>query len=551
MIIGFSLLVVVLISGTALISTSARPDVENLSFHDIAVRLEPVTSHYLGVPLSLKVTVKNEGTFAERNISIVVIADGEIVDTSVIDFLGKRNSQLLEYEWKPEHKGTYNVTAYALPISLEYPLDNNAATIFVDIVGKILIVSDDGGIYSKKGTSLEEFASALAGLGLEYDVWIQDYHSPNGSLVSSATLDEYSIVIWTCGDYLQYVIDPYYEGRSILEYFRKGGNILLEGETVVSSLVGSKGFELLNDMLGVSCAKAMMDVGGIEPSYTHDITTGLGRVNWSRTPGWGPDGVTTVGKSFSVMAFSNTNFSAVSVLDGTETGTGSVVYYSFSIFCLPAGYRNTLVNNTIAWFNGWGLSKVVESIIHSAPHSVQFVYSNPEMSTEHEFDLVAGGMFYSLCEYEQNQMFTDAVNVSALRGTICLFGSVSDQKIIREYNSTGSLPVTVREDPIDSKHYVFRDRIGKILYDAEIVSGKNSTFAIQVFADKSNNTTSLVIYGLDWRGAWAAGMFFSRVVCEELRRFSGKYYVFKWEDVNGDSIPQVDGLREVELVASG
>jgi len=212
---------------------------------------------------------------------------------------------------------------------------------------RILLVSADGGYNQYYGTSLKEFKSALDKGGYFYDIWIE---SVKGRITDSSVLKPYDIVIWTCGDYASMAI-PTEQECVIMDYVNKGGNILIEGEMVAFSIVKYTEGALL-DFLSVYFMYYSLDVSGIipNPDLPHLINEGLGTVNWATTPTRGPNGVYPKGNAYPVMYYIGTNFSAVTVVEGNETGKGSVVYYSFALFNLPEGARNILVSNSIRWF---------------------------------------------------------------------------------------------------------------------------------------------------------------------------------------------------------
>jgi len=267
----------------------------------------------------------------------------------------------------------------------------------------------------------------------------------------------------------------------------------------------------------------------------------------------GIDCVKTVGKGFNVMRYLDNGFPAVTAVDGSETGKGSVVYFSFSLYSLSSSYRNLLVRNIMNWFKSFSVSVVVGTIINSPSVSTYFVYGGASGGNELEFGAMAGGMLYSLCRSEQAQGFADTIDQSGSHDCfVSLFGTIPDHRLIADLNARGVLPVTLWQDSDNSKHYKFKDKSGETLYDSVLESGKNSTFVMQVLRDEGRNITYLVVYGLDWRGMWAAGMYLSRTICGDLRDFWQQYYVLKWEDANGDGIPQqLHDVQEITMIASG
>jgi hypothetical protein len=438
---------------------------------------------------------------------------------------------------------------YAYPV-IDDNKTNNIQNLSVEVSPAhtdVLIVSNEGGSEQQYGTSLKEFKSALDKAGQGYDVWIESASLPNGSVVSLDLLERYELVIWTSGDYGRSVMVSF-ECNVLKEYFRNGGNIIFEGERVVTSDI-ARGFDLPKQMLYVNLVTNSLHTTGIASSRLHLITRNLtSPIGWARTPTWGPDGVVPFGKGFTVMSYQDTNFSAVTVVDGSETGTGSVVYYSFSLYCLPESYRDVLVGNTVDWLHRFGVSVVVGDIVRSPTNSVYFLYGDPNEKTELEFGAMSAGMLYSIGVNEQIQRFADTVNSSEMSGkTVCLFGNIPSHKIIADYNASGILPVVLWQNPSSPNSFELRNESSDTIYRFKIDSGKNSTFVVQVFKDPEN-ITYLVVYGVDWKGMWAAGICISRMISGNLREYSNRYFIFKWEDKNGDSTPQI---AEISMVISG
>jgi hypothetical protein len=205
------------------------------------------------------------------------------------------------------------------------------------------------------------------------------------------------------------------------------------------------------------------------------------------------------------------------------------------------------------WFQSFSVSVVVGTVINSPPNSTYLVYGDASGGNELEFGAMAGGMLYSLCRNEQAQSFADTIDRAGLHDCfVCLFGTIPDHRLVADLNASGVLPVMLWQDSDNSKFYKFKDESGGTLYDSLLESGKNSAFVIQVLRDEGRNITYLVVCGLDWRGMWAAGMYLSRTIYGDLRDFWRRYYVLKWEDANGDGIPQqLRDLQEITLIASG
>lgn len=515
--------------------------------HDIAILPLCIGQISVSQITLLNVTVVNLGAFDEKNIELGIIIngpDGPINDTWTLPLLSEGTYNVTVWPWAHSHSGTYNITVYASPLPAEINVANNIQTVITKIAnGKhadILIMSEDRGRYSSYGTSLEEIETALNAAGVEYDVWIE---STNGTMTNETVLQGYKLVILTCGDYAESVIDIR-EEQPLLDYFNGGGNVIFEGEKVVSNLVARGRPALPQRMLQVDLTQFQVATTGIEPVSSDPVTQNLTAASWVRTPTWGPDGVKTFGKAFAVMRYINSSFSALTLVDGSETGTGSVAYFSFSLSCLSQYYVTLLIWNCINWFNRCGISTVTGQIILSPRDSVRFIYNNMDGSNESASYAAAGGMLYSICENEQIQGFAGTLDLARVQEKyVCLFENPSSKEV-KYLSDSGSLPVTLWQNSSTS---LFENTGGGTICSFENSAlGNRSMFVVQMVS--RGNTSFLVVYGLDWKGTWAAGEYLSRVICCNLRDFCGTYYIFEWEGGNGDSVPQIS---EISLIASG
>jgi len=516
--------------------------------HDVAVSLECPQHLVLNQTEMLNLTVTNLGAFDEFGVNVSIIVNGTVGQTWLIHSLNASSSWSSEYALTVAYEGVYNVTLYASPVQGELNTSNNVYSMWVHATNMshadILVVSDDGGYYQKYGTSLKEFESALSSAGYDYEVWIE---SKNGTINDVNILKKYKIVIWTCGDYAGWVLNPR-EQKVLLDYFQQGGNILLEGAKVVSNMVSRGEFRFLEEVLYVNWVQYEVESAGVKPVFTHPITKNLNETNWITPLTAYPDGVVPFDKGFSVMQYIGTSLSAVTVVDSAETGSGSVVYYSFSLFSLPTDYRRTLVSNTIDWFRMFGVSDVVGKILYSPENTSIFIYGGSDNRTGSEFNIMAGSMLYSLCENEQLQGFAGNYNTSEVSvDSIALFGSPLHNKIVRQLNDSKALPVILY---MNSDGYcVFKDKSGEPIAEFNMSDSTcRSIFVIQSFVKDGN--AYLVIYSLDWKGMWAAGLYLSRTICRNLRYYYNTYYMFEWEDQNGDSLPQLDEILAITNVNS-
>jgi len=102
----------------------------------------------------------------------------------------------------------------------------------------------------------------------------------------------------------------------------------------------------------------------------------------------------------------------------------------------------------------------------------------------------------------------------------------------------------------NTSHYWFENQtyavVGMLPISA-VRNGHEDMFVIDVFPDGDN--TVLIIYGFDWKGTWAGGIYFEEVMLENLSDYEKQYYIFHWVDDSGqDSIPQ---SSEIGMTSSG
>ncbi|WP_455370096.1 S8 family serine peptidase, partial [[Eubacterium] cellulosolvens] len=100
--------------------------------------------------------IQNIGTNIGSNITVQFILDDTIISSKNIIEIQSGETVYLEFDWTPNHIGTYNITLYALPIIEESTIQNNhlSQQVSVQESGNILVVSDDdGSYYSNIGTS--------------------------------------------------------------------------------------------------------------------------------------------------------------------------------------------------------------------------------------------------------------------------------------------------------------------------------------------------------------------------------------------------------------
>jgi len=308
--------------------------------HDLTIALEAPFMLEPEDSALLNATVYNVGLNNETNVELQLLINGTIVDSVTISELQVGSSHILSYLWTPVMENKYNVTAYVVPVPSENITTNNmqSTIVPVQILPDILVVADNDGGAHIHGTSLPEFQSALE--AANYDCFVWDETSMGRPPLDFLT--RFNLVIWTCGDYWNGAVDPV-DARTLEAYLAQGGNIILEGEDI--------GYDHDGDRFMVNVAHAICQVddtgapGLTVTNPTHPVTRDLPTtITWTTDPPY-DDGVSPTNGGFEVVKYTETEWSAVIVFEGTSLGY--VVYYAFPLYCLEQAIRDTLVINSI------------------------------------------------------------------------------------------------------------------------------------------------------------------------------------------------------------
>jgi parallel beta-helix repeat protein len=101
---------------------------------ELVVSVMAPASMRLGSSLSLDVNVTNLGSNDQANVEFLLLINNTIVGSTTIPLLKAGSSYTLGYLWTPTVEGTYNVTAYAHPVTDEPFTENNQKTTFIAVV---------------------------------------------------------------------------------------------------------------------------------------------------------------------------------------------------------------------------------------------------------------------------------------------------------------------------------------------------------------------------------------------------------------------------------
>jgi hypothetical protein len=53
----------------------------------------------------------------------------------------------------------------------------------------------------------------------------------------------------------------------------------------------------------------------------------------------------------------------------------------------------------------------------------------------------------------------------------------------------------------------------------------------------ANNNKVFIIQGFAWKGTYVGGLFFKTYILPNIASFTHTWYVYRWDDVNGNGLP--------------
>ena len=207
------------------------------------------------------------------------------------------------------------------------------------------------------------------------------------------------------------------------------------------------------------------------------------------------------------------------------------------------------------------LGKVAEEKILNAPaNTVYFIYADPAYmsSAEATYDGTAGETVRNLCVNTQHYGFnttqywfspSGTINTTTIHNaTIATFGGRLPNVVVKYYETVEELtPVKCK---ISRTQLWFENQTGIILASLprSVIEAPNyheDMFAAMVFYDEDGDNTVFVMYGVNWKGTWASGIYFKEVISKNPSAYTNDYYVFHWIDDNEqDGIPQSSEIHQ-------
>ncbi|MFX1253244.1 MAG: S8 family serine peptidase [Promethearchaeota archaeon] len=106
--------------------------------HDLGVLLDAPTSVMVNSSVTLDAYVFNQGTYNETDVELQLWIAGILVASEVYPFMEIGATEMLSYLWTPMVTGTYNISAYVVPVYNETSTLNNMHTVMTEVSEIIL-----------------------------------------------------------------------------------------------------------------------------------------------------------------------------------------------------------------------------------------------------------------------------------------------------------------------------------------------------------------------------------------------------------------------------
>jgi hypothetical protein len=87
--------------------------------------------------------------------------------------------------------------------------------------------------------------------------------------------------------------------------------------------------------------------------------------------------------------------------------------------------------------------------------------------------------------------------------------------------------------------YAFYDWQGNLAASMPVSAGQAGTsdiFLVEYFKDANNNNV-FIIYGFAWKGTYIGGVFFKTYILPNIAGFTHGWYIYQWNDTNGNGLP--------------
>jgi parallel beta-helix repeat protein len=174
-------------------------------------------------------------------------------------------------------------------------------------------------------------------------------------------------------------------------------------------------------------------------------------------------------------------------------------------------------------------------------------------------DWTASGLFYSKLASVTEGVDTDPLHVNQSTGrpvglpgeAIATFGG-PDVNLVTYWAENGDAPVHF---VIEGDRFYFKHANGSYIPGADlpisVINFGEDMFVLETFQDPDGRFV-VILQGFGWKGSYAAGKYFDRVVFPELGSYCFGWIIVKWDDSNSDGYVNAPGDGDTyTLIATG
>ena len=228
-----------------------------------------------------------------------------------------------------------------------------------------------------------------------------------------------------------------------------------------------------------------------------------------------------------------------------ERGPNGFLYFSTSdtIYRLNSGPTISVSNISVNVVNA-----PLESVVYVLP-DWQSTHTKPSgVGPAALSDFTALGFMYGsstntqVMALDTNSAYFDQSNGAPKisNGVLVLFAGPVVNEVVEYYESSGTSPLYFkRVTQFGITYFAWYDRAntqkGSITESANM-AGSSDIFTIQYFTDANNNMV-FVIYGMNYKGTYASGVFFKTYLLPNLSSFTHGWYIYQWNDSNSNGLP--------------
>ena len=172
----------------------------------------------------------------------------------------------------------------------------------------------------------------------------------------------------------------------------------------------------------------------------------------------------------------------------------------------------------------------------------------PDVGTAALSDFTALGFMYGASTNAQimaldtnSTYFNPATGAPKMSNSVLVaFAGPLVNGLVKYYEVNGTSPVYFQWATIDgASYYAWYDRQSNMVASLPSSAGQAGTsdmFLVEYFKDANNNKV-FIVYGFAWKGTYVGGVLFKTHVLPNLAGFTHGWYIFRWDDANGNGLP--------------